>query len=126
MNPMRHGRSLPLATPTLILMSLVAIWASPALALDGDVRIHDPSTVVPCEGKFYTYGTGGSCLVSDDGWTWRRGVRPSRSGMALVRPVSRASRSRSATTTASVKVSPVRAASSLASRSASGSLMLNF
>ena len=52
------------------------------VALDGQVRIHDPSTVIPCEGKYYTYGTGGSCLVSDDGWTWRRGTRPSRGGMA--------------------------------------------
>ena len=63
-------------------MGFVAIWASPVFALDGEVRIHDPSTVVQCNGKYYTYGTGGSCLVSDDGWTWRRGVRPSRSGMA--------------------------------------------
>ena len=35
-----------------------------------------------CDGKYYTYGTGGTTLVSDDGWTWRRGVTPSRSGMA--------------------------------------------
>jgi hypothetical protein len=34
-------------------------------------RIHDPSTVVMCNGKYYTYGTGGSALVSEDGWTWR-------------------------------------------------------
>jgi arabinan endo-1,5-alpha-L-arabinosidase len=52
------------------------------LALDGQVQLHDPSTIVPCDGRFYTYGTGGSSLVSDDGWTWRRGVTPSRSGMA--------------------------------------------
>lgn len=56
--------------------------ALPALALEGQVQIHDPSTIVGCEGKFYTYGTGGTTLVSDDGWTWRRGVTPSRSGMA--------------------------------------------
>lgn len=53
-----------------------------AWALDGDVRIHDPSTVVECEGKYYTFGTGGSCLVSEDGWTWRRGTAPGRRGMA--------------------------------------------
>ncbi len=82
MNPMRHRRSFALAAFTIILMGIVVIWTSPALALDGEVRIHDPSTVVQCDGKFYTYGTGGSSLVSDDGWTWRRGVRPSRSGMA--------------------------------------------
>ncbi|MCB1097697.1 MAG: family 43 glycosylhydrolase [Verrucomicrobiae bacterium] len=55
---------------------------SPLLALEGDFRIHDPSTLVQCGGKFYTYGTGGTTLVSDDGWTWRRGVTPARRGMA--------------------------------------------
>ncbi|HVS39898.1 MAG TPA: family 43 glycosylhydrolase [Gemmataceae bacterium] len=73
---------IPCARPVLILTGLVAAWASPVFALDGEVRIHDPSTVIPCDGKFYTYGTGGSCLVSDDGWTWRRGERPSRRGLA--------------------------------------------
>ena len=34
--------------------------ASLALALDGQFGIHDPSTIVQCDGKFYTYGTGGS------------------------------------------------------------------
>src|SRR5579864_3798226 len=56
--------------------------ASLALALDGQIGIHDPSTVVQCNGKFYTYGTGGSSLVSDDGWTWRPGTRPPRAGLA--------------------------------------------
>ena len=51
-------------------------------ALDGQIQIHDPSTIVRCDGRLYTYGTGGSSLVSDDGWTWRRGVTPSRRGMA--------------------------------------------
>lgn len=53
-----------------------------ASALDGQVQIHDPSTIVRCGGKYYTFGTGGTALVSEDGWTWVRGVRPSRSGMA--------------------------------------------
>jgi len=48
--------------------------ASLLLALDGDVVIHDPSTIVVADGKFYTYGTGGTSLVSDDGWTWRNGM----------------------------------------------------
>jgi len=56
--------------------------ASLALGLDGDVGIHDPSTIVQSGGKFYTYGTGGSSLVSDDGWTWRRGVTLPRRGLA--------------------------------------------
>ena len=56
--------------------------ASPALALDGQIQIHDPSTIVRCEDKFYTFGTGASSLVSDDGWNWRRGTPPSRTGLA--------------------------------------------
>ena len=56
--------------------------ASTASALDGQIGIHDPSTVIQCEGKYYTFGTGGSALVSDDGWTWRSGTRASRGGMA--------------------------------------------
>ena len=35
-----------------------------------------------CNGKYYTYGTGGSSLVSDDGWTWRRGATLPRRGLA--------------------------------------------
>jgi arabinan endo-1,5-alpha-L-arabinosidase len=53
-----------------------------AFALDGQVQIHDPSTIIACGGKFYTYGTGGSCLVSDDGWSWHRGVGLGRRGLA--------------------------------------------
>jgi hypothetical protein len=35
-----------------------------------------------CDGKSYAFGTGGTALVSDDGWTWLRGANPPRSGMA--------------------------------------------
>jgi arabinan endo-1,5-alpha-L-arabinosidase len=35
-----------------------------------------------CKGKFYTYGTGGATLVSEDGWMWKRGTPPTRRGMA--------------------------------------------
>jgi arabinan endo-1,5-alpha-L-arabinosidase len=64
------------------LAAAIASLAVSAMGLDGDVRIHDPSTLVQCDGKYYTFGTGGSCLVSDDGWTWRRGTTPGRRGMA--------------------------------------------
>lgn len=60
----------------------VLALAAPAFALDGQSGIHDPSTVTLCDGKYYTYGTGGNPLVSDDGWTWRRGVTPLRTGAA--------------------------------------------
>ncbi len=56
--------------------------ALPAFALEGQIQIHDPSTIVECNGKYYTYGTSGTALVSDDGWVWRRGTTPSRRGMA--------------------------------------------
>jgi len=48
-----------------------------ALALGGAPFIHDPSTVIQCEGKYYVFGTGGGGLISDDGWSWHGGaVRP--------------------------------------------------
>lgn len=58
--------------------TLLSLWLSrPALALDGEPYIHDPSTITECDGKFYTFGTGGGGLISEDGWTWRSGaVRP--------------------------------------------------
>ncbi len=64
-----------------LLATLFAL-ASPLFALDGQIGIHDPSTIVQSNGKFYTYGTGGSSLVSNDGWTWRRGVTLPRRGLA--------------------------------------------
>ncbi len=53
-------------------------WLScPARGLEGEPFIHDPSTIMECDGKYYTFGTGSGGLISDDGWTWRRGaVRP--------------------------------------------------
>src|SRR6476646_8251705 len=64
------------------LLATVFALASLVFALDGQIGIHDPSTVVRCNGKFYTYGTGGSSLVSDDGWTWKRGAVLPRRGLA--------------------------------------------
>jgi len=64
------------------LFATVLTLATIAFALDGQVGIHDPSTVVMCDGKYYTYGTGGSSLVSDDGWTWRAGTALPRRGLA--------------------------------------------
>lgn len=63
-------------------LAALLVAASCVFALDGDIGIHDPSTIMFCNGKFYTFGTGGTSLVSDDGWTWRRGPRLPRSGMA--------------------------------------------
>lgn len=63
---------------TITFLSLL----TPALALEGQVGIHDPSTIMKCDGKYYTYGTGGTALVSDDGWVWRAGTRATRTGAA--------------------------------------------
>jgi arabinan endo-1,5-alpha-L-arabinosidase len=54
--------------------AVALLVVTPLLALDGDTAIHDPSTVIAENGKFYAYGTGAGLpiLVSDDGWTWRR------------------------------------------------------
>ena len=65
-----------------VLATTLLLGVAPAVALDGEVRIHDPSTIVECGGRFYTFGTGGTALVSDDGWTWRTGTRAPRTGMA--------------------------------------------
>jgi arabinan endo-1,5-alpha-L-arabinosidase len=65
-----------------ILVAAIFIHNSLAFALDGQIGIHDPSTIVVCDGKYYTYGTGGTSLVSDDGWTWRQGTRLPRRGLA--------------------------------------------
>ncbi len=48
-----------------------------AYAQEGKPWIHDPSTIVECDGKYYTFGTGGGGLISADGWNWFPGaVRP--------------------------------------------------
>jgi arabinan endo-1,5-alpha-L-arabinosidase len=57
-----------------VLLGAVAALALPAQALDGEILIHDPSTVVAHAGRYYTFGTGNGIpvLSSDDGWTWKR------------------------------------------------------
>jgi arabinan endo-1,5-alpha-L-arabinosidase len=71
---------------SVLITAVLAAAAVPAMfsvgpsglpALNGEPYIHDPSTIMISDGKYYTYGTGGGGLVSDDGWTWRSGaVRP--------------------------------------------------
>lgn len=70
---------LAIAAPALI----SSLWlAGPARALDGEPFIHDPSTIMESDGKFYTYGTGAGGLVSEDGWTWRGGAQRPGGGLA--------------------------------------------
>ncbi|MBN1907583.1 MAG: family 43 glycosylhydrolase [Deltaproteobacteria bacterium] len=56
---------------------LFLMLSGSVLAQTGEPYIHDPSTVTECDDKYYTFGTGGGGLISEDGWTWRKGaVRP--------------------------------------------------
>ncbi|HNW52553.1 MAG TPA: family 43 glycosylhydrolase [Prolixibacteraceae bacterium] len=56
---------------------LLLILNLTAIAQVGKPFIHDPSTIMECNGKYYTFGTGGGGLISEDGWTWKSGaVRP--------------------------------------------------
>ena len=67
---------------------LLTALAMRAHALDGDVLIHDPSTVIEQAGHYYVFGTGNGLpmLTSDDGWTWRRGtpLKPRSGGSACI------------------------------------------
>jgi len=48
----------------------------------GEPYIHDPSTIAECDGKYYTFGTGGGGLISDDGWSWHSGAERPGGGAA--------------------------------------------
>ena len=61
----------------LISLAAFAIISFSASAQEGEPWIHDPSTIMECDGKYYTFGTGGGGLISEDGWNWHSGaVRP--------------------------------------------------
>jgi arabinan endo-1,5-alpha-L-arabinosidase len=65
-----------LAAAFFLSVAVPALTAQ-APALDGEPYIHDPSTIAFSDGKFFTFGTGGGGLMSEDGWTWHPGaVRP--------------------------------------------------
>ena len=62
-----------LGTATVLMAGVV----TPANAQIGQPWIHDPSTLAFCDGKWYTFGTGGGGLISEDGYHWEPGaVRP--------------------------------------------------
>ena len=61
----------------MLLAGAVALVSVSAAAQVGAPYIHDPSTIQKCDGKYYTFGTGGGGLISADGWVWEGGaVRP--------------------------------------------------
>ena len=70
---------MPTTTSLVSRISGIAVAAAcvvgvPVVALDGQPALHDPSTVMVENGKYYVYATGGGLpmSISDDGWTWRR------------------------------------------------------
>ncbi len=73
-----RSRVLAAAVATLVALG----FSSPALAVDGEPYIHDPSTIMRCDGKLYTFGTGRGGLISDDGWTWHQGAARPGGGLA--------------------------------------------
>jgi arabinan endo-1,5-alpha-L-arabinosidase len=69
---MRHMK-----TKNILLAGAFALFGLTAAAQVGAPYIHDPSTIMECDGKYYTFGTGGGGLMSADGWVWESGaVRP--------------------------------------------------
>jgi arabinan endo-1,5-alpha-L-arabinosidase len=66
-----------LLVATILLAAAVPLVSAQAPALNGEPYIHDPSTIAFSGGKYFTFGTGGGGLISEDGWTWHSGaVRP--------------------------------------------------
>jgi arabinan endo-1,5-alpha-L-arabinosidase len=63
---------------TTSITALLAVFITQtAIAQAGRPFIHDPSTIVEADGKYFTFGTGGGGLISENGWTWYSGgVRP--------------------------------------------------
>ena len=53
-------------------------------AQTGNPYIHDPSTIALCDGRYYTFGTGGGGLISADGWSWQSGAERPGGGAAPV------------------------------------------
>ena len=66
----------------LISMTAFAVVSVSAFAQEGQPWIHDPSTIMECDGKYYTFGTGGGGLISEDGWNWYPGAERPGGGAA--------------------------------------------
>ena len=68
-------KPLPLASRIAgLAVAAACAFGVPTVALDGQPALHDPSTVIVENGKYYVYATGAGLpiSISDDGWSWRR------------------------------------------------------
>ncbi len=65
-----------------ILSFFLLSFSSRVEAQVGQPYIHDPSTLAQCDGKYYTFGTGGGGLISEDGWSWHSGAERPGGGAA--------------------------------------------
>ena len=66
----------------IFIFFIFSLLFSPVRAQIGAPYIHDPSTIAECDGKYYTFGTGGGGLVSTDGWSWQSGAERPGGGAA--------------------------------------------
>ena len=69
-------------TKNIIVLAATMMATMVAEAQIGQPWIHDPSTLVECDGKYYTFGTGGGGLITEDGWTWKGGAERPGGGAA--------------------------------------------
>lgn len=66
-----------------ITICLLLLTNQKAMAQIGEPYIHDPSTLAECDGKWFTFGTGGGGLISEDGGlTWHSGAERPGGGAA--------------------------------------------
>ena len=66
----------------ILLGAAIPVLFAQAPALNGEPYIHDPSTIAFSDGKYFTFGTGGGGLISEDGWTWHGGAQRPGGGVA--------------------------------------------
>ena len=74
--------SLTIMSKHALALCLMAAVTVAGKAQTGAPYIHDPSTIAECDGKYYTFGTGGGGLISDDGWNWHSGAERPGGGAA--------------------------------------------
>src|SRR5512140_2183108 len=72
----------PFLAAALLAFAAASNLFAQAPALDGAPYIHDPSTIAISDGKYFTFGTRGGGLISEDGWTWNEGAQRPGGGAA--------------------------------------------